>query len=194
MEHDEKRVEVRGPVSLTYIAEAIGVDEDVLKAMNPALRRGVVPPGRASVRVPSKKAETLLARADKLREDDAYMKFCSFQLRKGDTVQRLARALGTKPETLLAMNNLDATDRVRAGQSIYLPVRARELGPLLAHHDNEEIFYAVRKGDTLFSIAKKNGLTVAELRELNDLPKKSTLKKGQKLRVSAPRTMTAGGM
>ncbi|MFL6246967.1 MAG: transglycosylase SLT domain-containing protein [Thermoanaerobaculia bacterium] len=193
-EHDEKRVEVRGPVSLAYIAEAIGVDEDVLKEMNPALRRGVVPPGRASVRVPSKRAEALLARADTLRDDDAYMKFCTFQLRKGDTIQRLARALGTKAETLLAMNNLDENDRLGTGQSIYLPVRARELGPLLAHSDDDEIFYAVRKGDTLFSIAKKNGLTVAELRELNDLPKKAVLRKGQKLRVSVARTLTAGGM
>ena len=193
-EHDEKRVDVRGPVSLAYIAEAIGVDEDVLKEMNPALRRGVVPPGRASVRVPSKSAETLLARADTLRDDDAYVKFCSFQLRKGDTVQRLARAIGTKAETILAMNNLDENERLRTGTSIYLPVRARELGELLAHSNDTEIFYAVRKGDTLYSIAKKNGLTVAELRELNDLSKKATLKKGQKLRVSAPRTMTAGGM
>lgn len=194
MEHDEKRVDVRGPVSLAYIAEAIGVDEELLKEMNPALRRGVVPPGRAAVRVPSKRAETLLARADTLRDDDAYMKFCTFQLRKGDTIQRLARALGTKPETLLAMNNLDENDRLRTGQAIYLPVRARELGTLLAHSDDDEIFYAVRKGDTLFSIAKKNGLTVAELRELNDLSKKAVLKRGQKLRVSAPRTLTAGGM
>jgi membrane-bound lytic murein transglycosylase D len=193
-EHDEKRVDVRGPVSLTYIAEAIGVDEDVLKEMNPALRRGVVPPGRATVRVPSKKADTLLARADTLRDDDAYMKFCSFQLRKGDTLQRLARVLGTKAETLLAMNQLDEHDRLGAGQSIYLPVRAGELTALLAHSNDDEIFYAVRKGDTLFSIAKKNGLTVAELRDLNDLPKKAVLKKGQKLRVSATRTMTAGGM
>lgn len=194
MEHDEKRVDVRGPVSLEYIAEAIGIDEEQLQEMNPALRRGVVPPGRTSVRVPSKHAETLLARAETLRDDDAYMKFCSFQVRKGDTVRRLARALGTKPETILAMNNLDENDRLSTGRSIYLPVRARELGALLAHSDNQEIFYAVRKGDTLFSIAKKNGLTVAELRELNDLPKKATLKKGQKLRVSAPRTLTAGGM
>jgi peptidoglycan lytic transglycosylase D len=193
-EHDEKRVDVRGPVSLAYIAEAIGVDEDVLQEMNPALRRGVVPPGRASVRVPSKSAETLQARADTLRDDDAYVKFCSFRVRKGDTVQRLARAIGTKAETILAMNNLDEEERLRAGQPIYLPVRASELGTLLAHSDDREIFYAVRKGDTLFSIAKKNGLTVAELRELNDLRKNATLRKGQKLRVSAPRTMTAGGM
>jgi membrane-bound lytic murein transglycosylase D len=193
-EHDEKRVDVRGPVSLAYIAEAIGVDEDKLQEMNPALRRGVVPPGRASVRVPSKSAETLQARADTLRDDDAYVKFCSFRVRKGDTVQRLARAIGTKAETILAMNNLDEEERLRAGQPIYLPVRASELGTLLAHSDDQEIFYAVRKGDTLYSIAKKNGLTVAELRELNDLRKNATLRKGQKLRVSAPRTMTAGGM
>jgi membrane-bound lytic murein transglycosylase D len=194
MEHDERRVDVRGPVSLAYIAEAIGVDEDVLQEMNPALRRGVVPPGRASVRVPAKKADTLLARADTLRDDDAYVKFCSFQLSKGDTVQRLARVLGTKPETILAMNNISADERLGTGESIYLPVRARELGTLLAHSEDAEIFYAVKKGDTLYSIAKRNGLSVAELRDLNDLRKNATLHKGQKLRVSAPRTMTAGGM
>jgi membrane-bound lytic murein transglycosylase D len=194
MEHDEKRVDVRGPVSLTYIAEAIGVDEELLKEMNPALRRGVVPPGRAPVRVPSKKAEVLLARADTLRDDDDRMKFCTFKLRKGDTVQRLARVVGTKPETIQAMNNLDENDRLGTGQSIYLPVRATELSTLLAHSEDQEIFFTVRKGDTLFSIAKKNNMTVAELRELNDLSKNATIKRGQKLRVSAPRTMTAGGM
>jgi membrane-bound lytic murein transglycosylase D len=194
MEHDEKRVEVRGPVSLAYIAEAIGVDEELLEELNPALRRGVVPPGRNAVRVPARAAETLMARADTLREEDAYVKFCTFQLRQGDSLKRLARTLGTKEETLLAMNNLDENDRVRPGESIYVPVRARELPTLLAHSENEELFYAVKKGDTLYSIAKKNGITVAELREMNDLGKDAPLRKGQKLRVSVPRGLTAGGM
>lgn len=193
-EFDAKRVEVRGPVSLAYIAEAIGVDEDLLQEMNPALRRGVVPPGRASVRVPSKHAETLVARADTLREEDAYVKYCAFRLREGDTIKKLARKLGAKPETILAMNDLDADQRVRAGQSIYLPVRARELGKLLAHSDDASVFYAVRRGDTLYSIARRNGLSVAELRELNDLGRNTTLRVGQKLRVEAPRTLSAGGM
>lgn len=190
-EVDAKHVDVRGPVSLAYIAEALGVDEDALKEMNPALRRGVVPPGRAAVRVPSKHAETLLARADSLREEDAYVKYCRFTLRDGDTIKKLARKIGAKPETLLAMNNLDENDRLSAGKAIYLPVRARELGALLSQ---SESFYAVKKGDTLYSIAKKNDLSVDELRDLNDLPRKVTLRVGQKLRVSAPRTLTAGGM
>lgn len=188
---DAQHVDVRGPVSLAYIAETIGVDEGVLKDMNPALRRGVVPPGRAAVRVPSKHAETLVARADALGDEDAYVKYCKFTLRDGDTIKKLARKIGAKPETLLAMNNLDGNDRVKAGKSIYLPVRARELSALLSQSDS---FHAVKKGDTLFSIAKKNDLSVEELRELNDLPRKATLRIGQKLRVSAPRTLTAGGM
>lgn len=50
VEHDEKRVEIRGPVSLAYLAEAIGVERELLEELNPALRRGVVSPGRAAVR------------------------------------------------------------------------------------------------------------------------------------------------
>lgn len=190
-EAEAKGVEVRGPVSLAYIAEAIDVDEDVLKELNPALRRGVVPPGRTAVRVPAKHAETLVARADTLREEDAYLRFCAFKLREGDSIQKLARKIGTKPETILAINNLGEKDRLGAGDSIYLPVRARELGALLSR---SESYYAVKKGDTLFSIAKQNGLTVAELRELNELGRDATLKPGQKLRVSGPETLAAGGM
>lgn len=50
------------------------------------------------------------------------------------------------------------------------------------------------KGDTLSSIARKKGVTAAELRELNDLGKDAILRTGQKLRVEAPHTLAAGGM
>ena len=188
-----KRVDVRGPVSIEYIAEVTGVDEDTLRDMNPSLRRGVIPPGRGSVRVPAKVAETLQARADTLRSDDAYVKVCTFTLRKGDSVKRLARAIGVKPETIEAMNNADASD-IGSGDTIYLPVRARELGSLLANAHTRDTYYAVKKGDTLYSIAKKHGLSVAELRELNELRKGTAIHVGQKLRVATSRTMTAGGM
>ena len=190
---DGKRVDVRGPVSIEYISEVTGVDEDTLRDMNPSLRRGVVPPGRGSVRVPSKAAETLQARADTLRSDDAYVKVCTFTLRKGDSVKRLARTIGVKPETIEAMNNADASE-IGSGDTIYLSVRARELGGLLANANTRDTYYAVKKGDTLFSIAKKHGLSVAELRELNELRKGTAIHVGQKLRVATSRTMTAGGM
>ena len=90
------------------------------------------------------------------------------------------------------MNDVrSAPNALRAGDSIYLPVRARELGNLLSH--SEELYYAVSKGDTYYSIAKKHNLTVDELLELNDLDDAHKLHPGEKLRVTSSRVMTAGG-
>ena len=89
------------------------------------------------------------------------------------------------------MNNLRSPDAIGEGDAIYLPVRARELGSLLAHSD---AYYAVKKGDTYYSIAKSHNLTVDELLELNELEVEHKLHPGERLRVTAPRTVTAGGM
>jgi membrane-bound lytic murein transglycosylase D len=190
----EKNVEIRGPVSLAYVAEVIGVTEDLLQDMNPSLHRGVVPPGLGSVRVPAHAASQLASRAGNLWQEDSYLRFAEFKVRNGDSIQRLARAVGTDAETIAAMNNRKSSSTLRAGEAIYLPVRAREVGALLAHSQNHEIYYSVQKGDTLYSIAKRNNVSVAELREMNELPADSILSIGQKLRISAPRTFSAGGM
>lgn len=185
-------VDVEGPVALKTIAETAGLDEALLRDLNPSLRRGIVPPGRAAVRVPANVAGTITARARTLKNDDANVAVCSYTVRRGDTLKKLAKTVGTSPDTIVAMNNLRATELDR-GTSIYLPVRARELSSLLAHaHD--DVFYAVRKGDTLYSIAKKYSLTVAELRDLNQLDHSHQLHPGEKLRVTGSRAVTAGGM
>jgi membrane-bound lytic murein transglycosylase D len=186
-----RRVEIEGPVSLGTIAEAAGVDPDMLRSMNPAFRRGVLPPGRSAVRIPARAAETIASRAATLKNDDAEIEVCSFTLREGDSLRRLARLMGVKVETLVAMNDLRSPDAAGAGDSVYLPVRARDLGAIL---QQQNIEYAVQKGDTLFSIAKKHNLTVEELRDLNDLPRGESLHRGQRLRVNAPRGLSAGGM
>ena len=50
--------------------------------------------------------------------------------------------------------------------------------------------YAVQKGDTLFTIAKKHKMTVAQLVKLNQIKYKSTLKLGQKVKIT-PNTHVA---
>ena len=179
-------VEVLGPVSLQYIAGVAGVDEKTLRELNPALRRGVAPPGKWSLRVPPKAADAITARAATLRNDDSNIAVCTYTLKDGDNLKRIARAVGADVDTLVAMNG-----RIGERATIYLPVRARELATLLAQ---SETYYAVRKGDTLYSIARKHHLTVAELRDLNELSKRHKLHAGERLRVTAPRALTAGGM
>jgi membrane-bound lytic murein transglycosylase D len=191
---DDQRVELDGPLSLKTVAEAAKVDEAILRELNPALRRGLVPPGRTAVRVPAKAAGLLTARAATLKNEDENIAVCSFVLRSGDSIQRIARAIGTTAETVLAMNNLRAASRVGEGDAVYLPVRARQLGTLLAQSNDDDVFYAVHKGDTLYSVAKRYRLTVDELLELNALERGHSLRVGERLRISAPRALTAGGM
>ncbi len=190
----ETEVMVEGPLSLAYVADVTDVDRDLLRELNPSLRRGLLPPGRTSLRVPQQVAALVAARASTMKKEDANIAVCAFTLREGDTVRRLSEALGTKPEAILAMNGLHSAKSVGEGDSIYLPVRAREVGTLLAHYNDAKVYYKVRKGDTFYSIARRHGLTVEELRDLNDLNKRANLRPGERLRVYKPRVVTAGGM
>jgi membrane-bound lytic murein transglycosylase D len=191
IDFDRSAVEIEGPLSLRYLASVAHVDEALLRDLNPALRQGIVPPGKVTVRVPSKSAETVAARAATLKNEDANVAICSYTLREGESLKRIARALGTDIETLTAMNNLRSPDAIGEGDAVYLPVRARELGALLAHSD---AYYAVRKGDTYYSIAKSHNLTVDELLELNELEVEHKLHPGERLRITTPRALSAGGM
>ena len=193
-EIDEKQIVVEGPLSLAYLAEVAGVDRDLLREMNPALRRALLPPGRTAVRLPARAAQTVAPHAATLKREDANVAVCTFTLRERDTLKHLARAIGTSTDTIMAMNSLQSAHAVGEGDSIYLPVRARELGARLAHYNDAGAYYKVRKGDTFYSIAKKHGLSVEDLRELNDLTSRAKLQPGKRLRVAPPRAVTAGGM
>ncbi len=187
VDNDEKQVVVEGPLSLAYIAEVAGMDRDDLRQMNPSIRRAILPPGRTAINVPARVASVIAERAMTLKSEDSKIAVCSFRLREGDTLKRLARSIGASTDTLLAMNALRSANSVGEGDAIYLPVRARELGTLLAGS-----YYTVRKGDTFYSIAKSHRLSVGELHELNDLSAHAKLHPGQRLRVVAPHGVTAG--
>lgn len=52
---------------------------------------------------------------------------------------------------------------------------------------SQEKYHTVQKGETLLKIAKKYGITVEELRKLNNLSKGQSVKVGQRLLVSVKR-------
>jgi len=74
--------------------------------------------------------------------------------------------------SLIQRYDLDAYDK-RSGKSY-----ARETNHIL-----EKVIHIVVPGDTLYSISKKNNMTVDRLKQLNDL-KDNNIKVGQKLQVS----------
>jgi len=124
---DVKRVEVEGPLSLRFIAQTAGIDEALLRELNPSLRHDIVPPGKIRIAIPASALASIEARAATLKNEDRIVTVCVYKIRKGDSITKLARSLHVARKTILAMNGLGAKAHLRRGESIYLPVRAHAL-------------------------------------------------------------------
>lgn len=192
---DEIELPIEGPVSLDFIAESAQIDAKALREANPAFTRGVLPPGVSRVRMAVDAAARVAPRVGSLRFEDSSVKITAFTLRKGDSLSTLARATGVSTQEIMSMNSLGKS-KFKTGDSIYLPVRQTDLSFMLQRAASmpADRSYRVRKGDTLYSIAKKHGLSVAELADLNQLKKASTIHPGDRLRVSVGSAVATGGM
>ncbi|MFN2443150.1 MAG: transglycosylase SLT domain-containing protein [Thermoanaerobaculia bacterium] len=180
---EQERVEIEGPATLDYVATVAGIDPAVLGQHNPALHRGLVPPGRHILSIPPVAKAPLLASAQSLRFDDPDIPVTLYQIRSAETVASLARRLELDRKSLAEMNGL-RSDRLMAGTTLYLPVSTTRLSETLARrHSDVPAIYVVERGDTLYAIARRHGLTVAELRSLNEIAENRIIHPGDRLQI-----------
>lgn len=96
-----------------------------------------------------------------------------YTVEKGDSLWKIAKKYNISVPELIEKNNLiDLT--LQIGQKL--------LVPMLEENNISNNTYIVEKGDTLWSIAKKNNISVNELKELNNLTS-NLLSVGQKLTI-----------
>ena len=96
-----------------------------------------------------------------------------YTVEKGDSLWKIAKKYNISVPELIEKNNLiDLT--LQIGQKLLVP-RIKE-------NNISNNTYIVEKGDTLWSIAKKNNISVNELKELNNLTS-NLLSVGQKLTI-----------
>jgi membrane-bound lytic murein transglycosylase D len=103
------------------------------------------------------------------------------RVKRGDTLSEIADEYGVTQRELRAWNKLDAKGRIRAGQRLRVaPPGAEAASGTKAASART---HRVRWGDTLSGLAKRYGVSVAELRRANGLSERSTLKAGESLRI-----------
>lgn len=107
-------------------------------------------------------------------------------VKHGDTLWKIARIYGVRPENLRQWNDLKPQAKLIPGLTLQVAARAvkdhREIGrsaPVPA----TPVRYRVRRGDTLWEIARIHDVTPDELRRWNDLGRKTTLWVGQELKI-----------
>jgi len=111
----------------------------------------------------------------------------SYVVRKSESLQSIARKYHVSMDELKSVNNLTAS-RVSKGMRLIIPSHA-ESQPKKSTTAARQSSYKVSKGDTLPKIAKKTGVKMAEIRNLNGL-KGNKIKPGQVLVLVAAETPT----
>ena len=120
------------------------------------------------------------------------------RVRRRDNMRSVARRLGVSPATIMKSNGL-RSQRLRVGQTlrVNVPIVTRQTTtsrPTTTRSTPDTPvastkFYVVRKGDTLYSIANRYGITASALRNANNISG-NNISVGQRLTINASGTPT----
>jgi membrane-bound lytic murein transglycosylase D len=107
-------------------------------------------------------------------------------VRRGDTLYGIAQRLGTDVHSLAQANGLRPGDRLHAGQKLRVGSGSAAHGnarsvALASSEAGRRVTYTVRRGDTLYSIARLLQVTVLELVGWNGMSGDRSIKPGQTL-------------
>jgi len=179
-------VEIERSAELSVLDQAMVLDAGTLTALNPELRRKATPPEPYELKIPAGESSTLIARLESLPVYEAPANtFGVHRVRPGETLSGIASRYGTSVGVLMDANQLRSPHRIWPGQQLQVPDGgpSRPRSPE-ALAPGTEMTYSVRRGDNLWTIAKRYGTTVERIKRDNSM-RSSTLQPGQRLVIRA---------
>ena len=172
------RVPVRGALDLDVLAQRAGLDAQTLVALNPALTQGLTPAnGTYPLAVPCGIKTNIADVIASIPPSERVRRFLHV-VKRGDTPAAIAHRYGSSVDAVMAANGLRNPRALRIGQTLIVPrgpytAHARTIvasAPARkAHARLASKRYVVRRGDTLYRIARRFGTSTGELQRRNNL-------------------------
>jgi membrane-bound lytic murein transglycosylase D len=118
-------IEVTRPITLKAVAQLSGSDVDTINELNPALKRGVVPPDGYMVRLPQGTRNQFQVALASYREPPPppVRRSSVYTVRRGDTLSAIASRHDVSVQSLMRANGLRRNRTLRAGQRLRVPTR-----------------------------------------------------------------------
>jgi membrane-bound lytic murein transglycosylase D len=205
-----QEVVVPGFVSITSLERVLKMDENKLRALNPALLRAVWVgqrhvPKAYHLRLPMDgqtwTSEMLAARLNPSEMFAGQPAPRRYRVQKGDTIVSVAQEYGVSPEQLARLNRVRTSGRLKMGRVINLPEQASPAlaaltpappsppaaspgasTPSVAATEAAGV-YIVKRGESLADIASKVGLTEGQLLDLNNIRNRDFIFEGEQLAI-----------
>jgi len=185
-----EEVEIDRCLELSTVASELGCSMSDLKTLNPELLRKYTPPDVKSYRlkIPVGTKSKFLAAYDRMPSPQE-TSWVRHKIRRGETVSTIAAKYGVSQYAILEANNLGRRSTIYAGKELIVPVpldgdySASSRETKNRDYQAKNSIYTVRRGDTMWDIARAFGTTVDALRRSNYIGRGSRIYVGQKLKI-----------
>ncbi len=185
---------------LEEVAEGMKIPVEQLRRLNPELRRWKAESGY-NLKVPlgTTRSYASWAGIEPPGPDPSDLTF--YRVRRGDTLGRIARRFGVRTADIVVENNIRRPNRLRIGQVLTIPLygssnrlanrsiryrKPRDVPPP-DPSTHRAVSYRIRRGDTLASISRRYGVSMANLQDWNKLNNPGDIIAGRTLTIYLPR-------
>jgi membrane-bound lytic murein transglycosylase D len=181
-------VDIGSQIDISQAAKLAKMDYAELRALNPGyLQWATHPDHPQQLLLPHANASALLNRLDEL-SDTTLMSWDRYEILAGDTLGGIARKLGISVDVLRSVNALQGS-RIIAGDSLLIPRSSdadlSTLAPAIRNSRNLGLNipaqYTIKRGDSLWSIARRYNLKSKEIATRNQIALTQILRPGQTL-------------
>lgn len=189
---DYETVTIPTTTDLTVVARLAGSDYQTIKDLNPELKRWSTPPDVKDyqLRLPLGTAEKFLVAYAELPEAER-VAYAYHKVARGDTLKSVAKRYGVGVAAIQAVNPPRKKKGLKVGSHLLIPLRADAPAIPAADLADDPVVrrpvakvvksHTVRKGDTLLKIARRYGVSTADLTRWNKINTKKGLRPGQVL-------------
>jgi membrane-bound lytic murein transglycosylase D len=196
------RVDTQGQIDLKVAADIAGISHEQLYELNPAFHRWATDPsGPHYLLVPADVAETFKENIAQLSPEQR-LSATIYTVKKGDSVASVARKFKTSTEVVRQMNDLP-TGGLTVGEDLRVPSQvtlppkvmlaaARVDGRRDRTLRGRQHVHVVRRGDTLWSVARRSGMDVNTLAMMNGMQPGDVLRTGQRLQLTSTSSGSRG--
>jgi membrane-bound lytic murein transglycosylase D len=183
------KIDVGGQLDLQVAAELADLSKEELLALNPAFNHWVTDPdGPHYLLVPIDRQERFEEGIAALPPDER-VRIVYHRVRRGDTLGEIAAKYGVSVAALKSANKIRGT-MIHPGQDLLIAASPKSMSALASleeetpvRHRSSSDKHVVRRGDTLWSIARTHGVSMDRLAHSNNLSRNDTLSIGQVLSI-----------